>query len=294
MMKKKGEKKKLDINSQAYMKKLGRLCKEAIRRGPEGLMTIAAFIAPPIKAAIEQKLVTPMILTRHVMPVGEKPIYQKETEIKAYWIARGGDPRVQDIGEDEVQFDTDRIHANPLLDVKTLKRGNVGSIQSMQRLAAKAIREEIDKRTFVIIEAAVTAAMTVTITGGVLTEQGLTDAFTLMEDLGLTVGTIAMRAARHGDIKMFTNTPDPIGAEIRKKGVVGVYSGAMVLTTTAIADPADVYLFPKDEEIGKYPIDEDLMTEAEKKGFKVGFLSYMEVGMGITQPGYIAKIRVNP
>ncbi len=280
------------LRNKAFLEEMGRLMAEALE-SPEGLRALAAAIAAPIEQEIDRKEISSLLLTKHTLPTGERPVYQKAPNIRAYWIAKGGEARVQELGQEEVEFPIDRITSHPLVDVSDLKNGNVGSLIDIQTKTAKAIRKETDKRTITVISQAVPAANTVEVTGGKLTEEALNEAISILEDQELTVKYIVMRGRRFGDLKGWDLDPET-SRELRTKGVIKNYGAASILQTAAAA--LDEVLLIPDEEIGKMPEREKLKVEPiEKKlTFQTGWLAWAEVGMGVTQPNYLAKVKVLP
>jgi hypothetical protein len=259
----------------------------------DGLRALAAAIADPIEQEIKRKEITSLLLTQHTLPRGERPVYQKKPKVKAYWISTEGKAREQELGEEEVEFPINRISSLPKVDIDTLKFGNIGKITDMQTAAAKAIREEIDKRTLKVLSAAVPAANTVEVTGGKLTEDAMNEALSIVEDLELSVKYIVMRGGRFNDIRGW-DLDQETRAELRTKGVIKNYGTAGILLT-AMADLSEILLVP-DEEIGKMPIRESLQTSAidERTEFTTGWLVWMELGQGITRPEIITKIKILP
>ena len=142
------------------METMARLMSEALE-SPEGMRALAAAIAAPIEQEIKRKEISSLLLTRHTLPKGERPIYQKKPKVKAYWISNEGEAQEQELGKEEVEFPTHRIHSAPMVDVSVLKNGNIGTLMDIQTSAADEIRKEIDKRTITVISAAVPAANTV-------------------------------------------------------------------------------------------------------------------------------------
>ncbi|HOY64693.1 MAG TPA: hypothetical protein PK745_16095, partial [bacterium] len=174
-----------------------------------------------------------------------------------------------------------------------LKHGNIGALTDIQKASSDEIRKEIDKRTLTVISSAVPAENIVNISGGVITEDALNDAISILEDKELTVKNIVLRGKRFNEIRSWDL--DPVTQlELRQKGVIKVYGGANILLTSA-ANINEVLVLP-DEEIGKMPIREPLTSEAidKKLKFKTGWLIWSELGMGITRPDIIAKIVINP
>jgi hypothetical protein len=283
---------KMDVSSQKYMEAMAALMTEAME-SPEGLQALAAAIARPIEQEIKRKEISSLLLTRHVLPKGERPVYQKKPKVKAYWISTEGEAREQELGKDEVEFPTNRIHTAPMIDVSVLKNGNIGTLLDIQTSAADDIRKEIDKRTITVISQAIDAGNTVDIAGGKLTDDSLNQAISILEDMELSVKYIIMRGARFNDMRSWDLDPQT-KEELRVKGVIKTYAGANILLTAA-ADPDEVILIP-DKEVGKMPIRETLKSESIQKQlrFKTGWLIWSELGQGITRSDILAKVNITP
>lgn len=284
------EKTQMNVHSQEYMDAMARLMSEALE-SPEGMRALAAAIADPIEQEIKRKEITSLLLTQHDLPKGERPVYQKKPKVKAYWISTEGEAREQELGQEEVEFPTHRIHSAPMVDISVLKNGNIGTLMDIQTSAAREIRKEMDKRTLTVVSAAIPAANTIEITGGKLTDDALNEAISIIEDLELTVKYIVMRGRRFNDMRDWDLDPET-RAELRTKGVIKNYgTGGIMLT--ASAEMNEIILVP-DEEIGKFPIRESLKTDPieQKTRFKTGWLVWSEVGQGVTRPDILAKIRI--
>jgi len=286
------ETKKAKTDSQEFMETMGRLMRRALE-SPEGMRALAAAIAAPIEQDIARKEITSLLLTKHNLPKGERAVYQKRPRLKAYWISKEGEAREQEVGKDEIEIPTHRVHSAPMVDISILKHGNIGALTDIQTASSDEIRKEIDKRTITVISAAVPAENVVTISGGVLTEDGLNDAISILEDKELTVKYIVLRGKRFNEMRAWDL--DPVTQlELRQKGIIKVYGGANILLTSA-ADVNEILIIP-DEEIGKMPVREPLTAEAidKKLKFKTGWLIWSELGMGVTRPDIIAKVVIQP
>ncbi len=280
----------MNIHSQEYMETMARLMTEALE-SPDGMRALAAAIAAPIDEEIKRKEITSLLLTQHTLPKGERPIYQKKPKVKAYWVSTEGEAREQELGQDEVEFPTNRIHSTPMVYVSVLKNGNIGTLMDIQTSSADEIRKEIDKRTLTVLSAAVPAANTIEVTGGKLTDDALNEAISIIEDLELSVKYIVMRGRRFNDMRDWDLDPET-RAELRTKGLIKNYGTGGILLT-ASADMNEIILVP-DDEVGKMPIREALKTEAieQKTRFKTGWLVWTELGQGITRPEILAKIKI--
>ena len=269
---------------------MARLMSEALE-SPDGMRALAAAIARPIEQEIKRKEISSLLLTRHTLPKGERPLYQKKPKVRAYWISNEGEAQVQDLGQEEVEFPIHRVHSAPMIDVSVLKNGNIGSLMDIQTSAADQIRKTIDKRTITVLSAAVPAANTVEVTGATLTEEALNEAISMIEDLELSVKTIVMRGRRFNDLRGWSLDPQT-KADLRAKGVIKNYGTGSILLTAAQA--LDEILLVPDQEVGKMPERDRLKTEAieQKTRFKTGWLVWSELGQGVTRPDILAKIKI--
>jgi len=276
--------------SQEYMATMARLMSQALE-SPEGMRALAAAIAAPIQQEIARKEISSLLLTQHTLPKGERPLYQKKPRVKAYWISTEGEIREQQVGQDEVEFTTNRIHSNPMVDVSVLKHGNIGTLMDIQQAAADEIRKEIDKRTISVVSAAVPDANTIEVAGTILTATALNEAIALLEDLELTAKYIVMRGRRFNDLRDWDLDPQTQN-ELRVKGVIKNYGTGSILLTAA-AGLNEILILPE-EEVGKMPIREPLKTEAidHKERFKTGWLVWSELGQGLVRPDILVKIKL--
>ena len=278
----------VDVYSSDYMETMARLMTEALE-SPDGMKALAAAISPPISKEIARKEITSLLLTRHPLPKGEAAKYQIRPKMKAYWISKDGYAVESGILEDEVEFPIHRLHSMPMVDISTLKHGNVGTMLDIQKAAADEIRKAIDRRTVNVLSTAVPAERTVTVTGGKLTEEAINQAISFIEDEESRVKSILIRGGRMNDMRGWGLDPQT-KRELIQKGLFKIYNGSDIIATSAM-NLNEVILVP-DEEVGKWPIREELTTETinEPKRFKTGWLAWMELGHGITRPELLTKV----
>lgn len=283
---------RMTIQSQQYMETMARLMSEALE-SPEGMRALAAAIAAPIEQEIKRKEISSLLLTRHNLPKGERPIYQKKPTVKAHWISTEGEAQEQEVGKDEIEFPTNRIHANPMVDISVLKHGNIGTLMDIQTSAASAIRKEMDRRTITVISSAVPTSNIVEVTGDTVTDDALNEAISIIEDLELSVKYIVMRGRRFNDMRSW-KLDAQTKLELRQKGVIKNYGTGAILLTAAM--PLDEIIIVPDEEVGKMPVRENLKTESidQKTRFKTGWLLWSEIGQGITKPDILVKVKLLP
>jgi len=265
--------------------------REAYGMGPEGLRTIAASIAQPIYDEIRQKEIVSLLLTENKLPKGEPARYNKIKEVRAYWIASGGQVHQSNMTDEEIEFPIDRVASNPAVDVSVLRNGDVHRLTDMEKWAGAAIRKKLNQQAVKVISAAVPEANTVEVAGSTLTEEALNQAVSLLEDKDLTVKYIVLRGGRFNDLRGWDL--DPVTErELREKGILKYYTGAQVLMTAA-AQMDEVLLIP-DEEVGKLAVRTPIAVEPDNRPseFKVSWVVWMEVAIGILRPDMLAKVKI--
>jgi len=265
--------------------------RDAYSLGSEGLRTIAASIAPPIYDEVRQKEIASLLLTENKLPKGEPARYAKIKEIQAFWIATGGQVHRSDMDDDEIEFPVSRVASNPAVDVSVLRNGDVHRLTDMEKWAGSAIRKKLNQRAVKVISEAVPEANTVEIGGASLTEAGLNQAISLLEDKDLTVKYIVLRGGRFNDMRGWEL--DPVTErELREKGILKYFSGAQVLTTSA-AQMDEIILVP-DEPVGKMAIRTPIAVEPDNRPseFKVSWVVWMELALGVLRPDLLAKVKI--
>ena len=161
----------------------------------------------------------------------------------------------------------------------------------METWAADAIRKQLNRRAINVVSEAVPSGNVVTATGGSLTADALNEAIAIIEDKDMAVKYMVLRGARFNDMRDWDL--DPVTQrELLEKGIIKLYAGASIIKNAA-ADPDEVLLVP-DEEVGKYAIRQAIAVEPDKQpsAFKVGFVCWMEVAMGVLRPDLLAKVSI--
>ncbi len=279
-----------NVLTTEYMDSMASLLSKALETD-DGLNALAAAILPPIEMEIERKEITSLLLTRHALPAGQPAKYVKRKGVKAYWISPEGEAIHSEASKEEVEFPTVRVHSAPIIDVSSLKNGNVWDLTDLQTSAGREIRKTIDAYTMQTLSQAIPTENTIEQTGTVLSESALNQAMSIIEDKELTVKTLLMRGARFNDLRSWDLDPQTKN-ELRTKGVIKTFGGANILTT-ATAEMDEIIILP-DEEIGKMAIRQKLTSEAVKQTlkFRVGWLIWMEIAIGILRPDLCVKIKL--
>ena len=279
-----------NVLTKEYMDSMADLMGQALE-SDEGLNALAAAILPPVEMEIERKEISSLLLTRHSLPAGQPAKYVKRKGVKAYWISQEGEAIHSEASKEEVEFPIVRVHSAPIIDISSLKNGNVWDLTDLQTSAGKAIRKTIDSYTLTTLSASIPTENIIEQTGSTLVEPTLNQAMSILEDKELTVKTLLMRGARFNDLRSWDLDPQTKN-ELRTKGVIKIFGGANILTT-ATADMDEIVILP-DEEIGKMAIRQKLTSETVKQTlkFRVGWLIWMEIAIGILRPDLCVKIKL--
>jgi len=279
-----------NVLTREYMDSMASLMSQALDT-EEGLHALAEAILPPIEMEIERKEISSLLLTKHTLPAGQPAKYIKRKGVKAYWISQEGEAIHSEPSKEEVEFPIVRVHSAPIIDVSSLKNGNVWDLTDLQTSAGREIRKTIDTYSYTTLSASIPAENTIDQTGVALTEATLNQAMSVLEDKELSVKTIVMRGARFNDLRGWDLDPQTKN-ELRVKGLIKQFGGANILTT-ATANPNEIILLP-DEEVGKFGIRQQLTSETVRQTlrFKVGWLIWMELSIGILRPDLCVKINI--
>jgi len=279
-----------NVMTDEYMQTMAQLMSQALET-PEGLHALAEAILPPIEMEIERKEITSLLLTKHNLPKGQPAKYVKRKGVKAYWISQDGEAIHSEPSKEEVEFPIVRVHSAPVIDVSSLRNGNVWDLTDLQSSAGKEIRKTIDTYAYQALSASIPAENTIEQTGTALSEPTLNQAMSIIEDKELSVKNLVMRGARFNDLRGWDLDPQTKN-ELRTKGVIKLYGGANIITT-ATADVNEILILP-DEEVGKYAIRQKLVSETVRQTlrFKVGWLIWMEIAIGVLRPDLAVKIKI--
>ncbi len=279
-----------NLMTQEYLESMASIMSQALDT-EDGLHALAEAMLPPIEMEIERKEISSLLLTKHTLPAGQPAKYVKRKGVKAYWISQEGEAIHSEPSKEEVEFPIVRVHSAPIIDVSSLKNGNVWDLTDLQTSAGREIRKTIDTYSYTTLSDSIPAENTIDQTGATLTEATLNQAMSVLEDKELSVKTIVMRGARFNDLRGWDLDPQTKN-ELRVKGLIKQFGGANILTT-ATANPSEIILLP-DEEIGKFGIRQQLTSETVRQTlrFKVGWLIWMELSIGILRPDLCVKINI--
>ena len=121
------DKNAVNTKSQEFIDSMAALMRKALET-PDGMRSLAAAIAAPIEQEIARKEISSLLLSEETLPKGERAVYQKKPKVRAYWISTEGEAREQEVGKDEVEIPTYRIHSAPMVDINVLRNGNIGRL----------------------------------------------------------------------------------------------------------------------------------------------------------------------
>lgn len=278
-------------NSQEHFDAIAALMQTALLTD-DGLRALAAAIAAPITADIDQKEIASLLYTKHPLPKGELPRYQKPSTMQAFWVCVDGEARQWPITSDFVDVPIDRLHTNPMVELNVLKNGNIGTLNDVASNAAIAITKQLNRRAITTLSAAVPDANVVDVSGGVLTDTALNQGISILEDLELAPKYIIMRGRRYNDMRNWTNLDPETRREFVTKGVIKQWGTAGILLSASCA--LDEVIIVPDAEVGKYPVRQDLTVDAidDKLHWKTGWLSWMDVGFGVMRPELVVKVKI--
>ncbi len=267
-----------------------RLCGLAADGDAEAMRLVADAIDVPVQQEFEKLNVIPMMYTEKTLDPGQRAVAQVSPIWNAWYMSIGGDPQMEVLGRTEIDVPQDRVYDNPMVDVDTLRNGNLGDLQDIAMKAGWHIRDENCKRGLRLASAAVPASNTIEVAGDVITPEAWGAALSVLEDQDLRPTRFFMRGAHLNDLRNWLNTSPDTKRESELFGTVRLYADGK-LAQTQFMPKSEVLVMP-DKEVGRSLISNPLRTIPQNAMFKTGWLVSESRGFLITVPQWMAKIKL--
>jgi hypothetical protein len=261
----------------------------------EGRTALAQAMVEPIRRSLEYQAVGRKLLMVDQLPQGALARYERDVRANAYVISRRGAVPEQIQEGEEVLVPTFEIATNPQIRLSEIKARRFYIVDRAQIKAKEAIQKEEDTNIFNALLGSVTAAHTVTATGGALTLTALNQAFATIEGHDLTVAKIVMHAQRYADVRNFGKTvyDEATQREVLTSGLFGHLwtadihvSSRMPTTTVLLLAPADY--------VGAFPIRQDItvLPADDPRKLRLGWVIYEEIGIVVINDYAVARVNV--
>lgn len=263
----------------------------------EGRVALAQAMANPIRTSLDYQGVGRKLLVVDPLPQGALPVYDKDVDAKAYVISKRGQVPDQIIEGDRIQVPTFEIVSYPQVRYSQVKERRFNVIDRAQQRAKSDIMAVEDEEIFGLVDKAATSGINaITVSGGGLTRESLTQAFKEVEKHDLVVTKIVMNAQAFADIRTWgQNEFDPVTQhEVLQTGLFGHIWTADILISKKVPNNT-VYVLADPEFVGVMPIRQDIQViPADKpEELRLGWVIYEEIGLGIVNSMAVAKIDLN-
>lgn len=258
-----------------------------------GMAALAAVMDEIMEGYVASRSIVTEILEQHDVPPGVTPEYDVPDEMTAYYIAFGAGVTHSPLKANKTRPEIGRVHCAPLMDRSVFEHGDVGTLASKLTEAGDAIIKAENAYLASLLATAILAlgaTNNVSISGGALTMDGLSEAIGLLEDTGNRCASILTRGQH---LEKFQASNSPLFSDDRAlKGAVDNYHGAVVYNVKEMA-ATQVILLP-DRYVGKYPMLADIRSEVKTAGFSTEMLVWKEVGYSLLLAKYCAMVTITP
>nr|DAE79805.1 MAG TPA: major capsid protein [Caudoviricetes sp.] len=261
-----------------------------------GRAALASAMANPIRTSLDYQGIARKLLVVDPLPQGALPVYDRDVDAKAFTVGKRGAAPQQLIEGERIQVPTFEIVANPQVRFSQIKERRFNVIDRAQQRAKSDIMAVEDENVFNLIEAASNAVNPITVaTGGSVTKEVLTKAFSEIEKHDLAVTKIVMNAQSFAGIRKWTNEDfDPVTQhEVLQTGTFGHLWTADVLVSKKV--PLNtIYLLADPEFVGVMPIRQDIQVipADDIRNLRIGWIVYEEIGLSVVNAMSVAKIQI--
>jgi hypothetical protein len=174
--------------------------------------------------------------------------------LRAFWIARGGYIEASTLRRDTMEIEQDMIGFHLVMNEDQVRSNFVQSAQDVIAAGIQRMDAEINLRLLSIFQEAIPVGSPSYVSGAGLSLPALNAAIRAVQDVSKSQEvTIVGRSSMTGQIMdELANTASPAflqetNEEIMRRGVLGVYRGARIVTLRNFQDDEDISFFPANE-----------------------------------------------
>jgi len=254
-----------------------------------GRQKLAASLTQPLRYERDYFAIGRKVIFAEDLPDGAWPVYDKDVDVRAFFISETGDAVASVLSPTNVSFPLFEIVALPEIPITQIQDRRYDLVTRAKDKGRSEICKKEDVRVFSVIEAAAEDASNPN-NGGVplavafLDSADLADAFSMIEQNDLLVECISINPRDYADIRKFDRDVfDPeTQRDVLRTGVLGTIWGAKVLTSTRVT-AGKVLITAERETVGRMPVRSDLtvLSADDPKKRTIGFSMFERLGCGI-------------
>ena len=256
-----------------------------------GRQKLAASLTQPLRYERDYYSIGRKLIFAEDLPDGAFPIYDKDPEVRAFFISDTGDAVSSVLAPTNVAFPLFEIVANPEIPLTQIQDRRYDLVTRAKDKGRSEINKKEDIRVISVLEAAAedTTHPYGTITGdfaggNASLSEAFSEAFSAIEGTDNLVESILMNPVMYRYIRNFDRDVfDPeTQREVLKTGVLGYIWGAKIMVSTQ-ADEGKALVTAERELVGRMPIRSDVvvLSADNPKERMIGFAMFERVGVGV-------------
>jgi hypothetical protein len=267
----------------------------------QGRQKLAMSLTQPLRTERDYFSIGRKVLLAEDLPDGAYPIYEKDVDVRAFFISDTGEEVASVLTPANVQVPLFVIAALPEIPFEEIQDRRYDLVLRAKDRARSFINKKEDLRIFSLIEAAAEDTTNPNYPDAIsaspsLAVEDLADAFGVVERHDLLVETILMNPRDYTDIRKFTqqNIDRETQRELRKTGLLATWDGARIMVSTQVT-AGKVFVLAEKETVGRIPVKADLtvLSADDPKNRTIGFSCFERLGCLVHNPKAISEILIS-
>ena len=253
----------------------------------EGRVALAQAMVEPIKTSLMYQAIGRKLLMVDELPQGALPRYERDIAVKSAVIPKRGSVPTHVVEAEELLVPVIEIASNPTIKLTEIRSRRYYIVDRAQVRAKDSLQRQEDTEVFSVINAAVPADHSISVTG-TLQPDNINLALTLIEEHELIGAKIVMHPQRYKDVDEATQR------DILMTGLYGHLYSADIHVSTMVPKNA-VYVLAPAQFVGAIPVRQDItvLPADDPKRLRLGWVIFEELGFAVINDYAVARIQVS-
>jgi hypothetical protein len=265
---------------------------------PEWHREMARVITESILEGFRFETVYDQILRTERVGMDDRVFIEETTGLRVFYIAKGGNIEASSLVSEVLEMPRDTLAFHVYEFEDKMRSGFAKSAAEMRRLAVERLNWGVYRGVQALIQAAVPNGSPYYIAGAGITEPALQAAIREVRDVSPNGNvTIVGRSTMVDQIADFDGYADEALEEIRRRGRLGVYRGATIISVPRDLDETGTASFPANEmyvvaeNAGRYALYGGILSKEylELDNWYWHFLGRQDIGGVIYRPDRIRR-----
>jgi len=260
----------------------------------EGRTALAQAMVEPIKTSLMYQGVGRKLIMVDELPQGALPRYERDIAVKSYVIGKRGQVPTSVVEAEELLVPVVELASNPTIKMNEIRQRRYYIVDRAQVRAKDSLQRQEDIEVFKVINAAIPADHSITVSGS-LQPENLNLALTLIEEHELIGAKIVMHPQRYKDVRVWGKDffDEATQRDILMTGLYGhIYSADIHVST--MVPKNSVYVLAPAQFVGAMPVRQDItvLPADDPKRLRLGWVIFEEVGFSVINDYATARIIV--